>query len=83
MKSSDNQEMNLENVSALVIRLYGVYQIYWSIDDIVYMLAKKATDPSFTLYHYYAIMTVSRIFIGLGLFCLALPLGKRIIKGLL
>jgi hypothetical protein len=74
--------MNFENVSALVIRLFGAYQIFLCFDDIVYLLAKQATDPHFDLYHYYALMIGGRIFMGLVLFYLAVPLGKRIAKDL-
>jgi hypothetical protein len=75
--------MNFENMSAWVIRLLGAYQIFMCFDDIVYVLAKQATDPHFDSYHYYAIRIGGHIFMGLILFCLAVPLGKRIVKGLM
>ena len=74
--------MNFENVSALVIRLLGAYQLFLVFNDVVYLLAKQATDPHFDLYHYYALVMGGRIFMGLVLLYLAVPLGKSIVKGL-
>ncbi len=75
--------MNFENVSALSIRLCSAYQFYACIDAIVYVLPKQATDPAFSLYHFYAIMIGARIFFGILLFLLAVPLGKKFTRGLI
>jgi hypothetical protein len=74
--------MNLENISALIFRLFAAYHFYWAIDDLAYMLTKQATDGLFKEQHYYACRTGFHIMIGLMFFALAVPLAKRIVKGL-
>lgn len=74
--------MNFENLSALLIRFFGVSQVVYALDDVFYCLAKHATDPRFDSYRFYAVMIGCRIFLGLIAFMLAVPLGKKIADGL-
>jgi ABC-type nickel/cobalt efflux system permease component RcnA len=78
----EHSAMNLENVSAFIVRLFGAFQFYQAVDDLVYCLAKHATDPLFKSYHYYALMIGFRLLIGLTLIRLAAPLGRRLLEGL-
>ena len=75
--------MNFANVSALVIRLFSAYQAFLVCDDIFYVLAKQATDPHFEGYHYQFCMMGARAFLAFVTYLLAVPLGKRVAKGLL
>jgi len=74
--------MNLATVSTLVIRLFSAYQLYLVFDDVLYLLAKQATDPHYDTYHYMACMMGARTFMALVVYSLAIPLGKRIANGL-
>ncbi len=69
-------------MAALMIRFLAAFQFFKAIEDIIYMQAKHATDTTFSLYHFYAIMIGSRILLGLGLFALAVPLGRKLARGL-
>jgi hypothetical protein len=74
--------MNTATVSALVIRLFSAYQLFYACQDAFYLLAKQATDPHFDLYHFTACMMFVRTFLAVIMYLLAIPLGKRIAKGL-
>ena len=74
--------MNYETFSACVIRLFAAYQFYQVIDDISEVFIKQATVPGFDQYHFYSLWIGTRIFLGLIFFVLAVPLRKRIAKGL-
>jgi len=74
--------MNLENVSALVIRLFGAYQFFLAIYDVVEVLIDQAIKPSYDNYHAFSLWIGTRIFFGLIAFYFTIPLGKRIVKGL-
>ena len=75
--------MNFENLSALLIRFFGVSQMVQALDDIFFCMAKQATDAHFDSYRYYSVMIGCRIFLGLIAFILAIPLGKKIANGLI
>ena len=72
--------MNFATVSTLVIRLFCAYQIFRVFEDVFYLLAKQATDHSFSLYHYTFCMMGARTFLAVVIYCLSVPLGKRIAK---
>ena len=74
--------MNSATVSALVIRLFSAYNLFYVCDDAFYLLAKQATDPSYNSYHFIACMMGVRMFLAVVMYTLAIPLGKRIAKGL-
>lgn len=76
--------MNFATVSALVIGLFSVYELFYVVcDDAFYLLAKQATDPHYDNYHFTFCMMGVRTFFALLMYTLAIPLGKRIAKDLL
>lgn len=74
--------MNFENISVLVIRFFCAYQLFYVCDDVFYLLAKQATDPRYDLYHYTICMMGARTFMAFVMYSLAVPLSRKITKGL-
>jgi len=72
--------MNPTTVTAILIKLFGAYELFLVCDDLFYVLAKQATDPTFNLYHFYAFRMGFRIIIGAAIIYLAVPLANRLVK---
>jgi hypothetical protein len=74
--------MNFALVSALVIRLFSAYELFYVCDDAFYLLGKQATDPHYSGYQFILFMMIFRTCLALVMFIQAIPLGRRISKGL-
>jgi hypothetical protein len=74
--------MNFAPVSALVIRLFSAYELFYVLDDAFYLLGKQATDPHYSNYQLTLFMMIFRTCLALVMFIQAVPFGRRISKGL-
>ena len=73
--------MNYSKTAAMVIRFFGFYQILYGLTDIVYAMAKFQVDPHYDL-RSYIVISGFRMFLGLLLHRLALPMGRKFAQGL-
>jgi len=73
--------MNYSKTAAMVIRFFGLYQILYGLTDIVYAMAKFQADPRYDL-RSYIVISAFRMFLGLLLHRLSLPMGRKIARDL-
>lgn len=74
--------MNPETLAAVLIKVFGAYQVFYAAYDLLDVAIEKATDPHWNRFHYMAMWIGTRIILGLVLIGMARGLGRLLVKDL-